>query len=314
MAELLKELTDTIQMVRDRANNHTQYFSDGPEPEWRTRVGLIDPVLRVLGWDVSDPTQVEVEYPVQLKRADYALLNEGPTPSAFVEAKRLGAELEGHREQMTTYSNMGGVKFACLTNGDVWEVYDVYKQAPMEEKRIFQISITKTPVHECALKLLYIWLPNLRPTRPIEAQPPAFGFSQESTTTVGENSSAMPPGGTPLSEVPDPTHKPAPKAIYLPDGERTLTSWRGVLVQTALWLHRKQILTQGNCMVMAGGKRVLFSVNGAHPGGDSFKGPVPLDGTGIIMEGHLSARETVRYAVKVLKHFNQDPSQVYLKL
>ncbi len=308
MAELLNEFVDTLRMVQDRAKNHKEYFSEGQHAEWRTRIGLIDPVLHALGWDVSDPGLVRMEYLVQSKRADYALVNEGPTPSAFVEAKNLGESLESHREQITTYSNMQGVKFACLTNGDVWEVYDVYKQAPLEEKRIFQISITKTPVHECALKLLYIWRPNLQPTRPVEAQPPVVGFPQESTTNVA-TAPVGPSDWTPLNQVSESTHKAAPEAIFLPDGERTLTTWKDVLAQTALWLYREGILTQQNCGVVKLGKRSLFSLNK-----DSFRSPISLENTGIIMEGHFSAQEVVRQSLKVLKDFDQDPTQVSLKL
>lgn len=43
--------------------------------ETPTRTMVIDPLLEVLGWDVRDPDEVQLEYPtVDGKSVDYALL------------------------------------------------------------------------------------------------------------------------------------------------------------------------------------------------------------------------------------------------
>ena len=49
-----------IENIRARVTDHKEYF----EREEHTRYALIDPMLRALGWDLGDPSQVQVEYEI----------------------------------------------------------------------------------------------------------------------------------------------------------------------------------------------------------------------------------------------------------
>lgn len=82
----LDELLGTVERLRGRIGEHGQSLR---KSETLTRYALIDPLLRELGWDTSNPDQVVPEYPSSGGRADYALLAEG-TPRMMVEAKKLG--------------------------------------------------------------------------------------------------------------------------------------------------------------------------------------------------------------------------------
>ena len=145
------------------------------ENETRTRMALCDPLLRVLGWDVSDPGLVMPEYNVSGRRADYALLGPDGQPVATIEAKKLGESLSAHRMQMLNYSNASGVEYAGLTDGDRWELYEVFKRGQLEERRILDVSISGTAAHECALRLLMLWRPNIETGKPLAANEPLFG-------------------------------------------------------------------------------------------------------------------------------------------
>ena len=86
---------DLIRRLRLRAQDHYEYLSTG-ERETRTKYALIDPILRSLGWDTDDPTQVKLEYEVDsrredARRVDYALFHNGDTskPYILIEAKGL---------------------------------------------------------------------------------------------------------------------------------------------------------------------------------------------------------------------------------
>ena len=86
---------DLIRQLRFRVQEHIEYLSTG-ERETRTKYALIDPILRSLGWDTEDPTQVKLEYEVDSKRedarrVDYALFHNGdaPKPYILIEAKGL---------------------------------------------------------------------------------------------------------------------------------------------------------------------------------------------------------------------------------
>ena len=97
-------LANTIRQIRIRVQNYGDYLSSVDET--RTRYTLIDPVLRSLGWDLSDPAQVRVEIDINVstavKKVDYALYKSGSggRPWILVEAKRLAPE------QIERFTNM----------------------------------------------------------------------------------------------------------------------------------------------------------------------------------------------------------------
>ena len=142
--------------------------------EIRTHTALVDPLLNALGWDTTDPAMVIPEYAAGGGVADYALLKVMPdenTPViAFIEAKRLNEPLESHRAQMLNYANMSGVKYAGLTNGDRWELYEVFKEAPLHERRIVDVSLLREPAIDCTAQLLPFKWPSPETGNPFHAQ------------------------------------------------------------------------------------------------------------------------------------------------
>ena len=166
---LLGELVECIELLQERIRSHRDALR---ENETRTRMALIDPLLRVLGWDVFDPEVVTPEYKAGGGWADYALLRADGRPAATVEAKKLGETLSSHRMQMLNYAVASGIEYAGLTDGDHWELYSVFEPVPLDDKRKLEISITNTPVHTSALNLLLLWRPNLASGKPVPAPAP----------------------------------------------------------------------------------------------------------------------------------------------
>ncbi len=166
---MLSDLVDTIESLKLRIQEHGASLR---EYEIRTRMALIEPWLRVLGWDVSDQIFVIPEYEVGKGRGDYALLGPNGKPVAIVEEKKLGEKLEQHVEQMTTYSYLAGIPYAGITDGAQWKMYEVFKQSKNEERQILELSVKNDPSHESALKLLLLWNRNLETGRPIPALTP----------------------------------------------------------------------------------------------------------------------------------------------
>ena len=206
---MLDDLVEVIEALKGRM---ATYRADLQANETRTRTALIDPILRVLGWDVSDPALVTPEYNVGSRRPDYALLKDNASPCAlFLEAKKLGEPLVNHQEQMVRDANMAGVPYAGLTDGDHWEVYTVFEAKPIAQRRILSVALHATTAHESALQLLMLWRPNISSTRPVVLGPaheltlgPASSTPQ--TLTLGPTSSTpqtLTPG--PVSSVP-PSH------------------------------------------------------------------------------------------------------------
>ena len=106
--------------------------------ETQTRYAIIDPILRALGWDTSDPKacRPEWQYEGSRLRVDYALFS-GNTPRDFdrgdavpviiIECKLLWSELweeDGHQLQNYVDAEPRMTEgLAVLTSGKRWIMY-----------------------------------------------------------------------------------------------------------------------------------------------------------------------------------------------
>ena len=105
-------LKEHIDNVRDRLKN-----KEYPN-EQAVRLGIIDPLLRILGWPTDKPQIVFPEYPVGSGNVDYALCHPSSTPRVFIEAKQVG-NIKGAEEQLFGYDARIRVPIAVLTDGNV---------------------------------------------------------------------------------------------------------------------------------------------------------------------------------------------------
>ena len=83
----LDELMECIDLLQERMRSHRDTLR---ENETRTRMALIDPMLRALGWDVSDPAAVTPEYKGGGGWADYALLRADGRPARHRGSQEAG--------------------------------------------------------------------------------------------------------------------------------------------------------------------------------------------------------------------------------
>ena len=248
---LLDDLVGVIETLKERIAAHGVSLR---ENETRTRMALIDPLLQALGWDVSDPAMVTPEYSVGASRADYALLTPTGTPSALVEAKKLDESLASHRMQMLNYANMSGIPHAGLTDGNHWEMYTVFDQAPIEQRRILDVSIASTPAHEAALKLLLLWRPNLASGQPVAANAPVV----DATTNARPVESDLPKPTddalvstnlwVSLENVNPSNHVGPPTAVRFSGTEiHRVARWQDVVVKILEYLLKENRFSEQNC-------------------------------------------------------------------
>lgn len=304
----LDDLVQVIETLQQRIRDHGDSLRQN---EIRTRVALIDPLLTALGWDVSDPGLVTAEYGVAGGRADHAFWEAGHTPAATLEAKKLGEVLEPHRLQMLNYSNAAGIRFAGLTDGNVWELYEIFKQGSLEERRILNVTIASEAAFQCALKLLLMWRANLATGRVIPAATPIL----DGSSTGGGNEGPPPPGNwQPLAELQSVTGTTAPTTIKFPNGEeREIVRWWRILAEVAEWLATDQKLTSAQVPIRIG-NRQLYIVHSEeiHSNGNSFYRSHKLS-NGLFCEVGISANDAVANARYLLQRFDQDPASVMLK-
>ena len=137
----LDDLQGVIEKLQDMIETHRSYLSGH---ETRTRQVLIDPLLRELGWDVSDPEAVQLEYRVGQQWADYALMSDGQ-PVAVIEAKPLGSSLKDREMgQAFGYATLDVINYMIVTDGDKWEMYDVFKKVALAERLLMKFGVIST--------------------------------------------------------------------------------------------------------------------------------------------------------------------------
>ena len=124
--------SSAVEAVERVRKNMNDYYDDCINHESNTTQYLVEPLLRELGWDTSDPSQVKREYLPEArrryrrnKRVDIALLRDGK-PVAFIEVKNLDRNHQPKYEsQLKGYVSNMSSGIAILTNGRFWILNDV---------------------------------------------------------------------------------------------------------------------------------------------------------------------------------------------
>ena len=123
-----------------------------------TRSALIDPMLRELGWDTSDPTMVWPEYPLDSGgKADYALLSDGK-PVIFLEVKKLGDGLADAIDQGVDYCQEENVNLLVVTDGNAWFLYESPKGGSQSPTPIATFTVRSTEIEKLSEQVsLLLW-------------------------------------------------------------------------------------------------------------------------------------------------------------
>ena len=323
---MLDALMRTIETLKGRISEHGAYLR---KDEIRTRVCLIDPLLRVLGWEAADPERVALEYRVGKQKADYALLGSDRKPAAVVEAKKLGEELEAHLDQMLTYANRAGIEYAGVTDGDRWELYSVFEKGQLEDRRIVQISVAADEAYACALQLLALWRPNLGSEELNMAVAPVIPPIQEQ-----ENSAQSKPGASipqePESEPQDPTPYPsdgwiplpeykrekgAPTSMRMPDGVVIdIRYWYEIFIKSAEWLHSKEMLTSSVAAAAFNSKKrgSIVYPDAYQSSGKPLPQPVQI-AEGIYVSKRGSSKTMLKWTIALYSLCGSDSSKIMVK-
>ena len=76
--------------------------------------------------------------------------------------------------QVITYAVEDTIPHIIVTNGDRWEMYEVFKEVDLEDKKLMEFELSQQPAHEIALQALRIWKPNLASGKPKKAMKPVL--------------------------------------------------------------------------------------------------------------------------------------------
>jgi len=291
----LDDLQSVIEKLQQIIKGHHDYLS---RHETRTRQVLIDPLLRELGWDVSDPAAVQLEYRVGQQWADYALMSDS-RPVAVIEAKRLGRGLEDDEiMQVLNYANRDGIDYMIVTDGDHWEMYEVFKRGTLEERLLMKFQLSQQPAHKNVLQVLGMWKPNLV----------SDGSSSEATKSnvVPPKAAQDQPSNEPNEKQPRqlPTN-PSKDQWYSLTSERRypeftipirlkigadidkqINTWKDVIHEIIVWLVDTEKLTDNHLPSEIKGK-IFISHEAVNHDGTPFKDPRQLP-KGLILQRSVS--------------------------
>jgi hypothetical protein len=98
--------------------------------EEHVRVCIVLRILQALGWDIWNPNEVSLEFPVlpneDQTRIDVALFLTPHEPAVFIEVKALG-KLEGAlsqvERQLRDYNRNNTALFSIISDGQMWRFY-----------------------------------------------------------------------------------------------------------------------------------------------------------------------------------------------
>ena len=135
----LANITEVLDQIRDSAE---LYYDTLRINESSTRAVLIDPVLRILGWDTSNPFMVEVEKSIDQGRVDYALFDVYQEIQVIVEAKKLDANINDKDIflSLVKYAFSSGVTDIFLTDGLRWHHFTDFKPGQQEPNKSLSLK------------------------------------------------------------------------------------------------------------------------------------------------------------------------------
>ena len=110
-----------------------------------TRSYLIDPVLRLPGYEGVKHLRREMPVPATKEAIDYELLVDGKA-HAIVEARAIRHQITAQdAAQAVQYASVLGVRWCLITNGLHWALYDAHANIPLAEKRVAEVRLDGDP-------------------------------------------------------------------------------------------------------------------------------------------------------------------------
>lgn len=113
---------------------------------------IITPLLKELGWGVSNMNGIKFRHSTGKDKVDYALMVNGE-PRVFIEVKRSGLQIDiDERKQLLNYADYQGVELAILTNGLMWEFYLPLCKGSWEARRFYVLDICRQDLDDIVSK------------------------------------------------------------------------------------------------------------------------------------------------------------------
>ena len=110
---------------------------------------IIEPILRQLGWNTSNPDEVRPGYSVKHRRVDYALLINN-TAKVFIEVIKGGKALQRRQKQLLRDVFHHGVEITVLTNLKTWWIYLPIRTVNGDRRKVVTVKLDQHDNTEAA--------------------------------------------------------------------------------------------------------------------------------------------------------------------
>lgn len=288
----------TVAVLRQRIRDDREYLS---RYETRTRVVIIDPLLRVLGWDPENSDDVQLEFIAAEGRPDYALMQDG-APVAVIEAKKLGTDLGTDVQlQVIKYiqdPECSGIGLVAFTDGDEWIF--CRKSGGWKDERV-KISSGQP------FKTAYEIADCLAPSKL------GVAFAKKPRRAKGRPTAPRRGKWYPLvGELPN----KLPAAVRLGDeAPINWVSWRELYADVAEYLYATGFISESDAPVyVANGKYCAINDEPVHPGPDRKPfGMAVQIGESMWLETYGNRNMLRDYSGRLLKKFHSDPESVHVR-
>ena len=321
----LTKAVELFEELKQRIDEQGDYLR---ESEYRTRILLIDPLLRMLGWNVEDFHCVEIEYKTSQsvkERADY-VLKKGESKVAIVEAKKLGFPMSSkERRQAKEYADYAGVSRCMLTDGAKWMLYDLNQgRNPDTMQPWIEFDIENHVPEQLILYSLTLWQQWFTPE--VGSSPVSnllLDSSVDNDRSETSRTTNEPPGQQLTDDSPPNDDERYPFALnkrLYPQGtkpaklkiddnpEKIVNTWKDVMHEVATWLVDEGKLSDQHCPILIG-QRVKWTFidreEAVNPDGTLFDDPRELS-KGLILQRSIETDRQWPKLKELLIQFNVD--------
>ena len=299
----LDDLFTLIHELRKRIDTHDEALQ---QSEALTRYALIDPLLRALGWNTSDPAHVVPEYRLPNNQiADYVLFD-GTGPAIVLESKKLNEQLQSGKalDQGILYCAWTKSRHFVLTDGRRYEIYNAGVIQPS-----VRFDLKEQDPAEAALQALALWRPGVQAGHVTPGHAPVVG-----PPGPGPKPPPPPPplDWKPLPEVNPQLGAAHPVAIRFPDNTTVpAKAWNSILVESVRWLFDGNYLNTTHCPIrVRNGTRYVVATTPVHSKGSQFKNDVRVGP--LHVETNLTSLECAKLALHIIEGLDQDPSRFHV--
>jgi len=155
-----------IDEALPKIKRHARILRDNGANEATTRSVVSEMLSYALGYDSA--ADVDQESEIREGKADYGLRAKN-NMIALVEVKRIGIPLRPkHLNQLETYALHRGIRWAILTNGQIWQLFHIDGGTPTTTTLVTELDLLDgSRVSKHAALLLLMSKESLQRNRPI---------------------------------------------------------------------------------------------------------------------------------------------------